>query len=99
MVIKMNMITLLTNRIEEYRQENKNPCKNYATEQAAEKATSKIADLVGKQHGTHQAQYLVFYNEAWGRWVGAINLGETLKRTDSRGGYVGLAGSKGFYTF
>jgi len=95
----MNMITLLTNRIEEYRQENKNPCKNYATEQAAEKAVSKIADLVGKYHGTHQAQYLVFYNEAWGRWVGAVNLSEVMRRHDYCGGYVGLAGSKGFYTF
>jgi hypothetical protein len=95
----MNMITLLTDRIEEYRKENKNPCKNYATEQSAIKATEKVADLVGKQHGTHPAQYLVFYNEAWGRWVGVINLTETLTRTDSHGGYVGLAGSKGFFTF
>jgi hypothetical protein len=33
-----NIITTLTARIEEYRAENKNPCKNYGSEAAAEKA-------------------------------------------------------------
>lgn len=93
------MITKLTNGIESYRKENKNPCKNYATEQAAEKAVSRMADIVGKYHGTHQAEYLVFYIEPWGRWVGAINLSEVMKRHDYCGGYVGLAASKGFCTF
>ena len=38
-----NIITELTARIEDYRSTNKNPCKNYATQAAAEKATAKMA--------------------------------------------------------
>lgn len=96
----MNIITKLINRIEDYRAENKNPCKNYATEASAEKATSKMAKIVGEHHNVNSpADYVVFYNESWGRWVGAINLSELMRRSDYCGGYVGLAGSKGFYTF
>ena len=41
-----NIITELTARIEDYRSTNKNPCKNYATQAAAEKATAKMARLL-----------------------------------------------------
>ena len=41
----MNIIQSVTSRIESYRKENKNPCKNYATEAAAEKAVAKIAKM------------------------------------------------------
>ena len=96
----MNIITDLINRIEDYRTTNKNPCKNYATQASAEKATLKMAEIVGEHHMTSSpADYVVFYNEAWGRWVGAINLSELMRRSDYCGGYVGLAGSKGFFTF
>jgi len=95
----MNIITLLTNKIEKRKTETANPCKSYATMAAAEKATSKMADMVGNEHGTRQAQYLVFYIESWGRWVGAVNLTETLARHDRNGGYLGLCGTNGFYTF
>ena len=42
-----NIIAELTARIEEYRATNKNPCKNYATEAAAEKAIrdKKLAEI------------------------------------------------------
>jgi len=39
----MNVIKTLTARIEAYRADNKSPCKNYATEAAAERATAKMA--------------------------------------------------------
>lgn len=42
------IIEKLTARIEEYYATNKNPCKNYATEEAAKKATKKW--LKKRQH-------------------------------------------------
>ena len=44
----MNPITSLTARIEEYRTTNKKPCKNYATEAAAERATAAVAMTAGR---------------------------------------------------
>ena len=101
----MNTITSLTARIEEYRTTNKNPCKNYSTEAAAEKATAKMAqdaaNYFSKTPGVEArpAQYVVFYNEAWGRWVGCVNLSELIQRSSSTGGYLGFCGAKGFYTY
>ena len=43
------------------------------------------------------AQYVVFYNEAWGRWVGCICISEVLHRSTSTGGYLGIC--KGFFTY
>lgn len=98
----MNLITDLTARIEERRTETKEPCKNYATQAAAEKATSKMAmDAAEYFHGAAgeaaSARYVVFFNEAWGRWVGAIDLTELLNRKSSTGGYLGFC--TGFYTY
>lgn len=36
------------------------------------------------------ADYVVFYVEAWGRWVGCVNLSELLRRDTSTGGYLGI---------
>ena len=91
----MNITKTLITRIEEYRATNKNPCKNYATEAAAEKATAQMAQDVAnyfhKERGVEArpAQYVVIYNEAWGRWVGAINMSELIQRSSSTGGYIG----------
>lgn len=98
----MNIIRTLTARIEEYRATNKNPCKNYATEAAAEKATAEMALRAAKyfaKQGTEvrSARYVVFYVEAWGRWVGCIDLTELMQRSSSTGGYLGIC--TGFYTF
>lgn len=98
----MNIITNLTARIEEFRSDNKNPCKNYATEAAAEKATAKMAMDAAKYftRGNEQAvpaRYVVFYNEAWGRWVGCIDMSELLGRSTSTGGYLGFC--KGFFVY
>lgn len=101
-----NIISELTARIEEYRQTNKNPCKNYATQAAAERATREMA-LSASLHfhrvpaqdreNVASADYVVFYVESWGRWVGCINLSELLRRPDSTGGYLGHC--KGFFTW
>ena len=96
----MNTIKNIEARIEKYRIDNKNPCKNYATEVAAEKAVSKMARLVADHHECkNSAEYVVFFIEAWGRWVGAINLNELIRRDEAKGGYLGFAASKGFYTY
>jgi len=99
----MNIIDSLIARIEDYRTTNKNPCKNYATREAAEKAVSKIAQVaadhfaIDYRKGQHSARYVVFYNEAWGRWVGAVDLSELVSRQTSTGGHLGVC--KGFYTY
>jgi hypothetical protein len=99
----MNIINDLTARIEEYRATNKQPCKNYATEAAAEKATAEMAQRAATyfdQQGradARPANYVVFYNEAWGRWVGAIDLTNLLNRSNSTGGYLGFC--TGFFTY
>jgi hypothetical protein len=98
----MNIIDNLIARIEDYRATNKQPCKNYATKEAAEKATAKMAqDAANYFHAVdgdaNSARYVVFYNEAWGRWVGAIDLTELLRRDSSTGGYLGFC--TGFYTY
>lgn len=101
----MNMVDQLVARIEEYRATNKNPCKNYSTKEAADKATADIAQRVATHFDINNridcepARYIVFFNEAWGRWVGAVDMTELLNRRNSTGGYIGFCSSKGFYTF
>jgi hypothetical protein len=69
----MNIIETLTVRIEDYRATNKQPCKNYATQAAAEKATAKMAQAAAtyfdklNRKDAPCARYVVFFNEAWGR--------------------------------
>jgi hypothetical protein len=102
-VTNMDLIANLTARIEAYRATNKHPCKNYATREAAEKATAKMAQQaanyfsIANRDDAPSARYVVFFNEAWGRWVGAIDLTELLNRSTSTGGYVGFC--TGFYTY
>jgi predicted ATPase len=99
----MNIIDSLITRIEDYRATNKNPCKNYATGEAADKATSAMAKkaanhfAVDFRNGQSEARYVVFYNEAWGRWVGAIDMSELCSRKTSTGGYLGIC--TGFFTY
>lgn len=95
----MNIIENLIERIEEYRATNKQPCKSYATQQAAEKATKAAAAAAGLyfDRNAQPARYVVFYNEAWGRWVGAIDYSELFQRKTCTGGYVGAI--SGFYTY
>jgi hypothetical protein len=101
----MNVIEFTTARMEEYRATNKNPCKNYATKEAAEKATAIMAQRTATHFDRRgradckPARYIVFYNEAWGRWVGAIDLTELLRRYDCTGGYLGFCSSNGFFTY
>jgi hypothetical protein len=95
----MNIIESLTARIEEYRATNKQPCKNYATQEAAEKATAKAAEAAGKyfDRDGKAPRYVVFFVPAWGRWVGAMDYSEMFRRSTHQGGYIGAI--KGFYTY
>jgi len=95
----MNIIDTLITRIEEYRASNKQPCKNYGTQQAAEKAVAAAAQKAGKYFDRNgvPARYVVFYNEAWNRWVGAMDYTELLSRKTCQGGYIGAI--TGFYTY
>jgi len=97
-----NLIKDLTDRIEGYRADTKTPCKNYATEAAAERATAKMAQAAANYFskdgkGTTSANYVVFYVKPWGRWVGCIDMSELVNRPDSTGGYMGYC--TGFFTY
>jgi hypothetical protein len=97
-----NIITTLTERIEDYRKENKQPCKNYGSQAAAEKATLHIAtkaatNFTVPNEEIKPASYVVFFNEAWGRWVGAVDMSELIRRPTSTGGYLGVC--TGFFTY
>lgn len=96
----MNIIATLIARVEEYRATNKTPCKNYATQAIAEKATAEMAKkaavyLTGREN-EEPARYVVVFNEAWGRWIGAIDMTEMLRRPGA-GGYIGCC--KGFFCY
>ena len=98
----MDIIASLIARVEEYRATNKNPCKNYGTKHAADRATAKVAQQVAeyftrKGSPVVSARYVVFYVEPWGRWVGALDYTELLGRSTSTGGYLGVA--KGWFTY
>lgn len=96
----MNVIKATIQNIESYRKTNKNPCKSYATEKAAELATSTLAEATANFFEcTKPARYIVMYNEAWGRWVGAIDMTELMSRKEFAGGYLGFTSDWGFFSY
>ena len=100
----MNIIETLTSRIEKRLAETATPCKTYKTKGAAEKATAEIAQIAANHfatgnNGQPSAQYVVIYIEKISKWVGAVDLNELVARKTSTGGYLGICGQKGFYTY
>lgn len=94
-----NIIADLTARIEDYRATNAKPCKSYKTEAAAEKATAEAAATAAQHLGSKEpARYVVFFNEAWGRWVGALDMTELLRRPGV-GGFIGIGSRLGFFGY
>ena len=97
----MNIIDELTRRIESHRQDNKNPCKSYATKERAEIATHKVAELVGEDMRLpeNKVKYVVFYIEAWGRWVGAIDVKRAANHPRSNWCDLRISSDNGFYSY
>jgi len=96
----MNVIDRVIDRIEFRRKENKVPCKNYKNKASAERATKNMAEIAGQHFFCDEpARYIVVYNEAWGRWIGAIDLTELLQREERKGGYLGICSSNNFYSY
>lgn len=101
----MNIIKSIIARVEESRLTNKNPSKSYATEEAAEKATAKMAADCALyfapsnqvKENIQPAHYVVVFVPSWGRWVGGINMSEVLRRKDYGGGYMGIC--SGFWNW
>ena len=95
----MNLVENLISRIEEYRATNKQPCKNYATQAAAEKATAAAAAAAGRYFDANgkAPRYIVFFVPGWGRWVGAMDYTEMFNRSTANGGYIGAI--TGFFTY
>ena len=98
----MNITASLIARIQDRLTETKNPCKNSATEAAAEKAVSVVAMNAAEHFAVNpdeakSARYVVVFIPSWGRLIGAVDLTELLSLKDMTGGYLGVCGD--FYTF
>lgn len=91
----MNIIKSLISRIENRLQETKAPCKGYATEEAAEKASIELGKYWDLNN--QPMRYVVFYVPSWGKWTAALDLTEMAGRKMFAGGYLG--NNKGFYTY
>ena len=88
--MSIDIIEGLVSRIEDYRKTNKTPCRNYASRAEAKKAADKMVKAGMDYYQTSDtARYIVFYDEAWNRWVFAIDMTEYSKRVDFGGGYMG----------
>jgi len=96
----MNVITELQTRIARRLTETKNPCKTYATEAGAERAAVKMAERGAAHFDCNRpAQYVIVEVPELGRYTPAFAINELLARPEARGGYVGIFGAAGFYTY
>ena len=96
----MNVIKDLQTRIARRLTETKNPCKTYATEAGAEKAAEKMAAQAAEHFGSSRpANYLIIFVPELGRYTPAFAINELVARPDARGGYVGIFGAAGFYSY
>lgn len=97
---KVNVISKLIERIEEYSQTTKKPCKLYKTEQSAEKAIQKIAELCKSHFETNETpRYVTFFVPSLGKWTSAIDQTEFHSRPDCKGGYLGIVANNGFFSY
>jgi hypothetical protein len=95
----MNLIKNLIARVEDYRKDNKNPCKNYATEARAEKVAEEVSKKLKEyfnENDINTVDYIVFYVPEWNRWTVAFDIKPWLNKY---GGYMGIASEMGFFTF
>jgi hypothetical protein len=96
----MNVIKDLQARIARRLTETKNPCKTYATEAGAEKAAEKMAARGAEHFGANRpANFIIVYVPELGRYTPAFAINELLARPETTGGYVGIFGAAGFYTY
>lgn len=89
----MNLIENLIERIEDYRKENKNPCKSYKTYEIASKKAVEIAIKGANYFGVDDIEYVVFYNPHWQRFNVAFRLPRNV------GGYMCFFSDFGFYSY
>tara|TARA_R110000787_G_scaffold12623_1_gene40593 strand:- start:936 stop:1232 length:297 start_codon:yes stop_codon:yes gene_type:complete len=94
-----NIAELLIERVENRRCETKNPCKNYSSYSAANKAGLKFSTDFAELNGYSPIHYVVVFDEVWGRWFVALNINEFTQRPEWRGGFVGIGCDEGFYQF
>lgn len=97
----MNITKSIIARIEDRFAETKNPCKSYATEEAAEKVGMKYAALAGEWYCSLErpARYVVVYVPKMGRYTVAFDMSEMMQRTTFLGGYVGMLSNKNFFSY
>lgn len=94
----MNVITKLVERVEEYYETNKKPCKSYATEANAEKAAHKVVQKIADCYNDEEklVEYIVFFVPAMGRWTVAFDISKLINK---HGGYVGVVSDMGYFTY
>lgn len=92
-----NKIEALIERIENRRAETANPCKSYATYKRANTVAYNFSTDFATLNGYRPIEYIVVFNEAWGRWVIGLDIQEFISRPEWRGGFVGIGCHEGFY--
>ena len=96
----MNITKDIIARTENWRTENKNPVKNYATEANAEKEAERVVAIVAAHFAVEErdVRYVTMFNEAWGRYQIAFDMNYIIA-TGKRGGYIGLIAQIGHMSY
>lgn len=96
----MNVIKNLQDRITKRLLETSNPCKIYKTEAMAEKKAEAMAQKAAEHFDTRlPANYVIVYIERFDSYTPAFDINELCGRPDAKGGYVGIFGAAGYYSY
>ena len=96
----MNIIKTVKARIEKRLLETKNACKTYATETMAEHYADELAKRAAEHFDTARpAHYVIVFIESVERYAIAFDINELCNRPDAKGGFVGIFGEAGHYSF
>ena len=87
--------------VDNWRETNKTPCKNYGTVETAKRAAITGAERYGKYFCTNKnpLKYAIIFVPSWGRYVVGYDLTEAMGRKTFMGGYIGAPNNEGFFTY
>ena len=96
----MNIEQSIKDRIEKRLLETKTPCKFYVRKNDA----IKVADKMARTSADHfdcdrPAHYLIVLVDSVKKYAIAFDINELTSRPESKGGYVGIFGAAGHYSF
>ena len=96
----MNITKNLQDRIENRLTETKTPCKLYASEATATKAADKLAKSSAEYFGASRpTNYIIVKIESVNKFAIGFDINGLLARPETHGGYVGIFGANGHYSY